>query len=261
MTTNRFKDALTAGTTLVGLWQTLGSPITVELCAAAGFDWLLLDAEHSPHSIPTLLAQLQAMNGSRSHPIVRLPATDPTSIKQVLDVGAMTILAPFVESADQAEAIVAAARYAPEGIRGLAAGQIRASRWGRDKEYINEANRQICVLVQVENRAGLDAIDAISSVDGVDGVFIGPADLAASLGFRGEPDHAEVLAAIDHAIKGVQRAGKAVGILTLNENLARQYIGQGCTFVAVGTDATLLATGVDALASRFCGHAAVPLGY
>lgn len=261
MATNRFKDRLSTGSTQIGLWQTLGSPITVELCAAAGFDWLLLDAEHGPHSIPTLMAQLQAMNGSPSHPIVRLPATDSTSIRQVLDIGAMTILAPFVESADQAEAIVAATRYAPEGVRGLAAGQIRASRWGRDKDYINDANRNICVLVQIESRAGLDAIDAIAGVEGVDGVFIGPADLAASLGFRGQPGHAEVRAAIDHAIDRVKLAGKAVGLLTLNEDLARAYIGQGCTFVAVGTDATLLATGVDALASRFCGHAAGPLDY
>ncbi|HEX8415807.1 MAG TPA: HpcH/HpaI aldolase/citrate lyase family protein [Sphingomicrobium sp.] len=261
MITNRFKDALSAGTTQVGLWQTLGSPITVELCAAAGFDWLLLDAEHGPHSIPTLLAQVQAMNGSASQAIVRLPATDATSIKQVLDIGVMTVLAPFVEHAAQARAIVAASRYAPEGIRGLAAGQIRASRWGRDSDYIDVANTHVCVLVQIENRAGLEAVDEIAAVDGVDGVFIGPADLAASLGFRGRPDHPEVLGAIDEAIVRVKRAGKAAGILTLNESLARRYIADGCTFVAVGTDATLLATAVDALAGRFCGTAAAALGY
>lgn len=261
MTVNRFKDALATGETQIGLWQTLGSATTVELCAAAGFDWLLLDAEHGPYSVPALAAQLQAMNGSRSHPIVRLPATDPTSIRQVLDIGAMTILAPFVESAAQAAAIVAATRYAPEGIRGLAAGQIRATRWGRDTTYIDEANRQICVLVQIESRAGLDAVDAIAAVEGVDGIFVGPADLAASLGYRGEPEHPAVRAAIDHVVDRVRAAGKAAGLLTLNEALARDHIARGCTFVAVGTDATLLVRGVDALAERFCGRAAAASGY
>ena len=261
MTKNGFKDALATGRTQFGLWQALGSPITVELCAAAGFDWLLLDAEHGPHSIPTLLAQLQAMNGSRSQAVVRLPATDATSIKQVLDVGAMTILAPFVESAEQAQAIVAATRYAPEGNRGLAAGQIRASRWGRDRTYIDEANTRICVLLQVENQPGLDSIDGIAALDGVDGIFIGPADLAASLGFRGRPDHPVVVAAITKAIEQVKRAGKAVGLLTLNEELARKYIEDGCTFVAVGTDVTLLTTAADALAARFCGTTVGSFGY
>ncbi|MEO5597674.1 MAG: aldolase/citrate lyase family protein [Novosphingobium sp.] len=261
MTRNRFKDALTAGETQIGLWQTLGSPITVELCAAAGFDWLLLDAEHGPYSIPVLLAQLQAMNGSASHPVVRVPATDSTSIRQVLDVGAMTILAPFVESAAQAGAIVAATRYAPEGVRGLAAGQIRASRWGRDAAYIDEANSQIGVLVQIESRAGVDAIAEIAAVNGVDGVFIGPADLAASLGYRGQPEHPEVRAVIDRLIDVARGVGKAVGVLTLNEQLAAHYIERRCTFVAVGTDVTVLAKGVDALAARFCGRAATVAGY
>lgn len=262
MTTNRFKTALEDRTVQVGLWQTLGTPVTVELCAAAGFDWLLLDAEHAPHSIPNLMAQLQAMNGSRSHPIVRLPATDATSIKQVLDIGAMTILAPFVESAAQAEAIVAATRYAPEGIRGLAAGQIRASRWGRDRSYIDDANEQICILAQIESRAGIDALDAIVAVDGIDAIFIGPADLAASLGHRGQPNHPEVRKVIDTVIGRVTRAGKAVGLLTLSDELAQAYIAAGCTFVGVGTDATILANGVDDLAARFCATGAMePLGY
>jgi 4-hydroxy-2-oxoheptanedioate aldolase len=261
MTSNRFKDALAAGETQIGLWQTLGSPITVELCAAAGFDWLLLDAEHGPYSIPALLAQLQAMNGSASHPVVRVPATDLTSIRQVLDIGAMTVLAPYVESAVQAHAIVAATRYAPEGVRGLAAGQIRASRWGRDTAYIDEANRQIAVLVQIESRAGVEAVADIAAVDGVDGVFIGPADLAASLGYRGQPEHPEVRAVIDGLIDDARNAGKAVGLLTLNEQLAAHYIDRGCTFVAVGTDATVLARGVDALAARFCGRSPTAVGY
>ena len=262
MTINRFKAALGTGQVQVGLWQTLGTPVTVELCAAAGFDWLLLDAEHAPHSLPNLMAHLQAMNGSRSHPIVRLPATDATSIKQVLDIGAMTILAPFVESADQAAAIVAATRYAPQGNRGLAAGQIRASRWGRDRNYIDDANEQICVLAQIESQLGMDALDAIMAVDGIDGIFIGPADLAASLGHRGQPDHPEVRKVIDALIGRVTHAGKAVGLLTLNDELARAYIAAGCTFVGVGTDATILASGVDSLAARFCTRGALePLGY
>jgi len=261
MATNPFKEALTAGRPQIGLWQALGSPVTVELCAAAGFDWLLLDAEHGPHSIPTLMAQLQAMNGSSAQAVVRLPATDPTSIKQVLDIGAMSILAPFVESAEQAAAIVSATRYAPEGVRGLAAGQVRASRWGRDTQYVNDANHQICVIVQIESRAGLEALEAIAAVEGVDGVFIGPADLAASLGFRGQPAHPEVRAAIDNAIARLRQRGKPVGLLTLNEELACDYLASGCAFVAVGTDVTILASGADALAARFCGQPTVSLGY
>lgn len=261
MTRNRFKEALVKGVTQIGLWQTLASPITTELCAAAGFDWLLIDAEHAPHSSPTLLAHLQAMNGGLSEPIVRLPDTSMTSIKQVLDIGAMTILAPFVESAQQARQIVLATRYAPEGVRGLAAGQIRASRWGRDKNYINHANEEICVLVQIESRAGLDALVEILAVDGVDGIFIGPADLAASLGHRGRIDHPDVQSAIDAAIKCILDSGKPVGLLTLNETAAHDYIARGCSFVAVGTDVSLLANAVDSLAARFFDRPAAASSY
>lgn len=251
MVATSFRDAIKGGRAQIGLWQALGSAITVELCAAAGFDWLLLDGEHGPNTVSSLLAQLQAVNGSSAHPIVRVPSDDPTVIKQILDIGAMTILVPFVESADQAAKIVAATRYPPEGIRGLAAGQVRASRWGRDTSYINDANERICLLVQIENRAGLDNVAAIAATDGVDGVFIGPADLAASLGHRGQPAHPEILVAIDNAIEAVQFAGKAVGLLTLDEVLARNYIAKGCSFVAVGTDVTILARGVDSLIARF----------
>jgi len=251
MVATSFRDAIMGGTAQIGLWQALGSPITVELCAAAGFDWLLLDAEHGPNTVSSLLSQLQAANGSSAEPIVRVPSDDPTIIKQVLDIGAMTILVPFVESADQATKIVAATRYAPEGIRGLAAGQIRASRWGRDTAYIKDAHERICVLVQIENRKGLDNIATIAATAGVDGVFIGPADLAASLGHRGQPAHPEVLLAIDEAIKAVRAAGKAVGLMTLDETLASDYITKGCSFVAVGTDVTILARGVDSLIARF----------
>jgi len=251
MVQRSFKDAIRGGGAQIGLWQALGSPITVELCAAAGFDWLLLDAEHGPSTIPSLLAQLQAMNGSRSEPIVRLPSDDISVIKQVLDIGAMTILVPFVETQEQARAIVAATRYAPEGVRGLAAGQVRASRWGRDTAYINDANDRICVLVQIENRVGLDNIAAIAATEGVDGIFIGPADLAASLGQRGRPAHSDMLKVIDDAIAQVKSAGKAVGLLTLDETLAHDYVAKGCSFVAVGTDVTILARGVDTLIARF----------
>jgi 4-hydroxy-2-oxoheptanedioate aldolase len=258
-----FKDAIRGDGAQIGLWQALGSPVTVELCAAAGFDWLLLDAEHGPNTIPSLLAQLQAMNGSRSEPIVRLPNDDVSVIKQVLDIGAMTILVPFVESEEQARKVVAATRYAPQGIRGLAAGQVRASRWGRDTAYINDANDRICVLVQIETRGGLDNVAAIAATEGVDGIFIGPADLAASLGHRGRPDHPDMLNVIDYAIAQVKGVGKPVGILTLDETLARDYVAKGCSFVAVGTDVTILARGVDSLIARFReeGAAIAPAAY
>lgn len=261
VTLNRFKEALVKGRAQIGLWQTLASPITTELCAHAGFDWLLIDAEHAPHSTPTLLAHLQAMNGSKSEPIVRLPDTTSTSIKQVLDIGAMTILVHFVESAEQARQIVLGTRYAPEGVRGLAAGQIRASRWGRNKDYINQANEEVCVLVQIESRAGLDALVDILAVEGVDGIFIGPADLAASLGHRGQIDHPDVQSAIDAAISCTLDAGKPVGLLTLNETAAKDYIARGCSFVAVGTDVSLLAHAVDSLAGRFFDRSVDARGY
>lgn len=205
-----------------------------------------------------MLAQLQAMNGYACQAVTRLPIGDPTLVKQYLDIGATNLLVPFVETAEQAREMVRASRYPPEGIRGVAGGLVRASRWGRIEGYLQRANAEVCLLLQVETPKGLENLAEIAAIPGVDGVFIGPADLAASLGHLGRPDAPEVLAAIEAAITTVLAHGKAVGILTLSEVLARSYLALGCSFVAVGTDAGLLSRAADELARRFVGAAAPP---
>lgn len=240
---NTFKAALARGHAQIGLWLGLANPYAAEVVAGAGFDWLLIDGEHAPNTVPTILAQLQAIAAYPSHPVVRVPWNDAVAVKQVLDLGAQTLLVPMVQSADEARAAVAATRYPPHGVRGVGSALARASRWNRVDDYLRRANERIAVLVQVETRAGLDAIDAIARVDGVDGVFIGPADLAADLGHLGEPAHPDVQAAIDRAIAAIAAAGKAAGILSADPAAARRYLEAGATFVAVGVDTTLLARG------------------
>ncbi|AOK61823.1 4-hydroxy-2-oxo-heptane-1,7-dioate aldolase [Burkholderia ubonensis] len=256
MPSNPFKAALARGDAQIGLWLGLTSPYSAEVVAGAGFDWLLIDGEHAPNTVPTILAQLQAIAPYPSHPVVRVPWNDPVIVKQVLDLGARSLLVPMVQSAAEARAAVAATRYPPEGIRGVGSALARASRWNRVGDYLPRANGEMAVLVQVETRAGLDAVDAIARVDGVDGVFIGPADLAADLGHLGNPGHPDVQAAIDHAIRAIKAAGKAPGILSADEAAARRYLEAGALFVAVGVDTTLLARSAERLAARFKGKPA-----
>lgn len=251
--TNPFKQALIERRAQIGLWQGLASPYAAEICAGAGFDWLLFDGEHSPVDVPLLLAQLQAIGGTGVEAMARPPVGEPWLIKQYLDLGYRNLLIPMVNSAAEAEALVRACRYAPAGIRGMAMG--RASRWGRDRTYVARADSEICLLVQVETRVAIESIDEICAVDGVDGVFIGPADLSASLGYRGQPSHPEVAAQIERAIAAILAAGKAPGILSADVDAAQRYLELGCLFVAVGTDMGLLARATDALAARF-GRAA-----
>lgn len=251
---NPFKRALAQKQLQIGLWLGLASPYTTEICAGAGFDWLLIDGEHAPNDLNSILAQLQAIAGyPASHAIARVPVghghVGTALIKQYLDLGVQTILVPMVDTAEQARAVVQAARYPPQGIRGMAGA--RASRWGRIADYALHANEQICVLVQAETRTALDNLDAIAAVDGVDGVFIGPADLSASLGHVGQPDHPQVRDAIENAFERIARAGKASGILMTDEALARHYIGLGGLFVAVGLDSALLARHSAALAASY----------
>lgn len=249
---NTFKRAIRAGRQQIGLWLSLSGSYTAEVCAAAGFDWLLLDTEHSPNELDMVLAQLQAIAPYPSHPVVRIAWNDPVLFKRVLDVGAQTILVPFVQNAEEARAAVAATRYPPDGIRGVA-GTTRATRFGRVKDYARRAAEEICLLVQVETEAALGEIERIAAVDGVDGIFIGPADLHASMGYLGETANAAVLPRIDDAIRRIRAAGKAPGILTADEKLARHYVEIGCLFTAVGADVGLLARGADALAAKFKG--------
>ena len=247
---NPFKRALRAGRPQIGLWSSLASHISVEVVAGAGFDWLLLDMEHAPNELPMVLAQLQAARGGTAQPIVRPPWNDMVVIKRLLDVGVQSLLIPYVQSAEEARDAVAFTRYPPHGVRGFATGP-RANDYGRIADYVQTYADELCVLVQVETRAGLDNLEAIAAVEGVDGVFIGPADLAAALGHAGELKHPQVQAAIENAIGRLVAVGKPPGILIGDEQLARRYLELGSLFVAVGSDLALLARGADALASRF----------
>lgn len=253
---NTFKHAIAAGQAQIGLWQALANPYTAEICAGAGFDWLVLDGEHGPNDLPLLLQQLQAVAAYPVEPVVRIPVGDSTLIKQVLDIGATTLLVPMINTAAQAEQMVEATRYPPRGIRGIGSAIARASRWNRIDGYLHTASSDICLLLQVETVEGLNNIAAIAQVEGVDGIFIGPADLSASMGYLGNPTHEVVQQAIDAAIGQVLGCGKAAGILMADEALARHYLGLGATFVAVGTDVTLLARGAERLANVFRDEAA-----
>jgi len=247
---NTFKHAIAAGKPQIGLWLSLSSSYSAEVCAGSGFDWLLLDTEHSPNEIDMVLGQLQAIAPYPSHPVVRVAWNDAVIVKRTLDVGAQTLLFPFVQSAAEAAAAVAATRYPPRGIRGVA-GTTRATRFGRVKDYAKRAHEETCVLVQVETQEAVDAIEAIAKVDGVDGIFIGPADYHASLGFPGETANPAVLPKIEDAVRRIRAAGKAPGILTPDEKLAKRYLELGALFVAVGADVGLLARGSEALAAKF----------
>src|SRR5258707_2690440 len=247
---NTFKRALKAGKPQIGLWSTLSSNYSVEVIAGAGYDWILLDTEHSPNELENLLTQLQAAAPYPTHAVVRVPWNDMVTIKRVLDIGAQSILIPYVSTAEEAKAAVSYTRYPPQGVRGVA-GSTRASRFGRVKDYAKRAHEELCVLVQVETQQGLDNIEAIAAVEGVDGVFIGPADLHASLGYPGETNNPKVMPVIDDAIRRIRKAGKAPGILTGVEADARRWIECGGLFVAFGAETSLLALETAELAAKF----------
>lgn len=244
---NAFRTKLGSGKAQIGLWQALANPYTAEICAGAGYDWLLIDGEHAPNTAQTLLAQLQAVASYPVEPIARVPVDDPALIKQYLDIGFRTLLIPMMESATQAARAVAATRFPPLGIRGVASATSRASGFGADLGYVKQAHENTCVIVQIESRAGLAALDDIAAVDGVDALFIGPADLAASLGHLGEPRHPEVQAAISKALRQIAAAGKPAGIFALSRDDARARIAEGVAFVSIGTDIGLLMNGARAL--------------
>ncbi len=248
---NTFKAALARGEPQIGLWLSLAQPYTAEVCATAGFQWLLIDGEHAPNDVRSTLAQLQAVAPYPAHPVVRAVQGEPALIKQLMDIGAQTILVPMVDTAEQAAALVRATRYPPEGIRGVGSGVARASRWAARRDYLDVANDEACLLVQAETVTALANLEAICAVDGVDGVFIGPADLAASMGHRGQPGHPAVQEAIERALLTITACGKAAGTLTGDANAARRYLALGARFVAVGIDVTLLAQATRRLAADF----------
>lgn len=247
---NSFRRRVLAGEALIGCWMSLASHIVSEVVGYAGFDWMLLDAEHSPNDLQTLIAQLQALKDSPSAPVVRPEWNDPVQIKRLLDAGFYNFLIPFVESSAQAQAAVAATRYPPQGIRGVSVAQ-RGNRYGYEPDYFASVNNHICVMVQIENRAGVAASAEIAAIDGVDCLFIGPSDLAASYGHLGNPQHPDVQQAIRDVVRGAQAHGKPVGILAPREDDARNYQALGIQVLAVGTDLGLLKAASNTLRSRF----------
>lgn len=246
---NRFKQRLLAGDTLIGFWSCLCSPLAAEAVSHSAFDWMLFDTEHSPLEVSGVLPLLQASAAGRLEALVRPAWNDAVLIKRFLDVGAQTLLIPFVQNVAEARAAVAAAKYPPVGIRGIA-GTTRASGYGRNKEYLRSANDETCVLVQVETRDAIGRLAEIAAVDGVDGVFIGPSDLAASMGHIGDPDHPEVQEAMEKAAETIAKAGKPAGALAVNLDQARRFLDVGYRFVAVGVDLSLLVKSTDELAEK-----------
>ncbi len=247
---NTFKQALARGERQVGLWCSLASPVATEVAAGAGFDWIVIDGEHGPNDITTLLPQLQAMSRGTAEPVFRVPWNDFVTIKRALDVGARSLLIPFVQNAEEARRAVAATRYPPLGIRGVARA-IRANDYGRIQDYHRNAHLDTCVLVQLETGAALNEIEAVAAVEGVDGIFIGPSDVAASLGHLGDPKDPAVQAAIKDAAPRIRAAGRSAGFLTGNADEAEAMFELGFNFTAVGNDVSILAGNLTNLAARF----------
>ena len=266
--TNPFRDALRAAQPQIGLWLGLADPYSAEILAGVGYDWLLIDGEHAPNDLRTTLGQLQAVASANhgrppgqpaSHAVARVPIgtgdVGTTLIKQYLDIGVQTLLVPMVDTPDQAAQVVRAAKYPPEGVRGMGSALARSSRWQGYPHYVKEANAQVCVLVQAETVEAMRHLAAIATTPGVDGVFIGPADLSASMGHPGNPGHPDVQAAIHEGIARIRRAGKAPGILATSEAQARQWLAAGALFVAVGIDTMLLKAGATELLQRYRAEA------
>ncbi|KAF1046412.1 MAG: 2-keto-3-deoxy-L-rhamnonate aldolase [Xylophilus sp.] len=231
----------------------MADPYLAEAAATAGYDWLLIDGEHAPNDLRSTLAALQAVAPHPSQPAVRVVEGSPALIKQMLDIGAKTLLVPMVDTAEQARAVAAATHYPPRGIRGVGSAVGRASRWSARGDYLATADDEVCLLVQAESATALANLEASCAVDGVHGVFIGPADLAASLGHRGNPGHPEVQAAIEGAMKTIVASGKAAGTLTSDPALAQRYLDLGCTFVAVGVDVLIFVNAARRLRTQFGG--------
>jgi len=242
---NPFKAGLLRGEVQIGLWLSSTTAYMAEIAATSSYDWLLIDGEHAPNTIQDLYHQLQAIAAYRSQAVIRPVEGQRALIKQVLDIGARTLLIPMVDTAEQARAVVDATRYPPQGVRGVGAGVARAARWGRVTDYMRQANDELCLLVQAESKTALANLDDILAVEGIDGVFIGPADLSASLGYPDQANHPEVQAIIKHSIERIRQAGKAAGFLAVDPAMAHKAIGWGANFVAVGVDTMLYTDALD----------------
>jgi 4-hydroxy-2-oxoheptanedioate aldolase len=250
MPTNHFKRAIKSGRPQIGIWSSLPDNISAEILAGSGFDWMLIDTEHTLNDLRMVCSQLQAVTGSATHPVVRPPWNDTVMMKRFLDIGVQTFLIPMVQTEEEARKAVAATRYPPQGVRGFASAG-RAAGYGRVTDYFARCQEEMCVLVQIETTLALQNIESIARVDGIDGIFIGPGDLSASLGHLGNPTHPQARAVIDDAIDRIKACGVPVGILTSNEAMAHHYIDKGCLFTAVGSDIGILANGLEQLARRF----------
>ena len=246
---NKFKRALKDGRPQIGMWSSLSSHIVAEILAHAGFDWVLLDTEHSPNELPMVQSQLQAMTGGTATPVVRPAWNDMVLVKRYLDIGAQSLLLPYVQSAEEAKDAVRYTRYPQQGVRGVA-GATRAAGYGRTQDYLTRAQEEICVLVQVETRKAMANLEAIAETDSVDGIFIGPNDLSADLGYLGNWQHPEVWKVMEDAAKRIRKVGKAPGIL-VGEADGKRCLDMGYLFVAVGADTGMLVRGSDALAAKF----------
>ncbi|MFB9796498.1 HpcH/HpaI aldolase/citrate lyase family protein [Arthrobacter citreus] len=246
-----FAARMADGGRQTGMWVSSGSPLVAEICAGSGLDWLLIDAEHSPNGLESLLAQLQAVHGYPVSAVVRPPIGDAVMLKQYLDLGVQNLLIPMVDTPEQAAELVRAVRYPPHGIRGVGSALARASRWNRIEGYLENAAESVTLLVQIETAAAVENVAEIAAVDGVDGLFIGPADLAASMGHLGQQEHPDVVAAVEHCIRVVKAAGKPVGVNAFAEATARHYIEAGVDFILVGADVALLARGSEGLAAKY----------
>lgn len=248
---NHLKRRLSSGETLYGCWLGMADAYAAEMAATCGFDWLLIDGEHAPNDLRSTVAQLAVIEPSPSLPVVRLRDDDPARIKQALDAGAQSLLIPMIESADQARRAVAATRYPPDGIRGVGSSLARASRFSAIPDYLKTANDQICLILQIESRAGLEALDEILALDGVDCVFIGPADLAADMGQLGNAAHPEVRAAVMDAIRRIAGAGKTAGVLSTEDAFIADCVASGARFVGVGIDVLAYVGALRARAKQF----------
>lgn len=250
---NRLKQRLHAGETLYGLWLGLADPYAAEIAATAGFDWLLIDGEHAPNDIRSMSAQIGAIGANGPSPVVRLPHDDAAKIKQALDIGAQSLLIPMVESAEQADAILRATRYPPQGIRGVGSSLARASGFGSIPDYLTTANDQICLIVQVENLKGIAALDDILALPGIDAVFIGPADLAADMGHLGNAAHPDVRHTVFDALTRIHRAGRGSGVMATEPGFIDDCRKAGANFLGVGIDVSLYAAALRGLAARVRG--------
>lgn len=248
---NPFKEGLRKGEVQIGLWLSSTSSYMAEIAATSGYDWLLIDGEHAPNTVQDLYHQLQAIAPYASQPVIRPVEGNKSLIKQMLDIGAQTLLIPMVDSAEQARQVVSATRYPPLGERGVGASVARAARWGRIENYMAQANESLCLLVQVESKTALENLDAILDVDGIDGVFIGPADLSASLGYPDNAGHPEVQSIIEDSIRRIRAAGKAAGFLAVDPAMAQKCLQWGANFVAVGVDTMLYTEALDRRLAMF----------